>query len=189
MRRGGLHAHSGGREGCALPVNSCTPLKRPPIAHLTFPGMYGLSARSAAMVAATPDEWVRLSGCEDASLGLLLLTLRSRHVDDRRICHEWCETDSLGEWLGGTEMCGTDMAKWALPGRPPPTTARPPTLAAVWPEMYCHTNCNNSATLVGLHKDPTCKNRTANFGSPWHPSPAGGLHVLKPGQLDRMDWA
>jgi len=70
-------------------------------------GFYGLSAQAAAWLGAKQPDTVRLMGCgEDCSVGLQMLALPVRVVEDWRVCTYGCRPTSIGEsgeWVGREE--------------------------------------------------------------------------------------
>ena len=61
-------------------------------------GFYGLSAQAAAWLGAKQPDTVRLMGCgEDCSVGLQMLALPVRIVEDWRVCSHGCRNTSIGE--------------------------------------------------------------------------------------------
>lgn len=67
-------------------------------------GFYAVSRQAAEWATFRPDSMMRLMSGEDSSLGLQMLSLPVRTVEDRRLCSDHCTKTSIGERCGC--LCG-----------------------------------------------------------------------------------
>jgi hypothetical protein len=69
-------------------------------------GFYAASHRAAGWLAARPDDQVRPLGCtDDCSIGLQMLGLPVRVVEDWRVCTYGCQPTSVGELFFSFGVC------------------------------------------------------------------------------------
>ena len=98
-RRGGAPDGLGPRASPPVRPALC-PCCRSSSSRTSPSGIYALSARAAALVAAHPDGDVRVAGGEDCSMGLWMLAHRARHVEDWRLCSYQCDARAIGGLAG-----------------------------------------------------------------------------------------
>jgi hypothetical protein len=159
-------------------------------------GFYAASHQAAGWLAARPDDQVRPLGCtDDCSIGLQMLGLPVRVVEDWRVCTYGCQPTSVGEFVFvfvfwcvlvgewgeaeeraesvGMDGRGGDGTVLHNPHTTPFSDALPthsPTLPVV--TDACNGLCDPEATIPRLHAQANCTgggSGAAAIGPLWAP--------------------